>query len=78
MAYFVGVVHGHSNTRSLEIVYIHHGGCRTVYRGIHHLQFTGPRCNKVSCTILLDSGPSTRVLIASLNSLLGHQRRVVQ
>ena len=61
-AYFVGVVHGHGNARPLEVVHIHHGGCRTVCGGIYHLELASPRGDKVGRTILLNPRSSKRRL----------------
>lgn len=50
--HLISVIHAHSNTRSLEVIYVQRGGGRTVLRSIDKLKLSGSGNNVVGRAVL--------------------------
>lgn len=45
--YLVGVIHAHGDTLSLEVIYIHYGGCLSISGTVYELELPRSRCHEV-------------------------------
>lgn len=54
-AYFVSIVHAHSNTRSFEIEHVHGNWLRAILRGENQLELSRSRNNVVRRAVLKNS-----------------------
>lgn len=50
--YFIGVVHAHGDTLSLEVIHVHDSLGTSIGRGVYKLELPWSRCDEVRGTVL--------------------------
>lgn len=56
---FIGVVHGHGDTLSLEVVDVHDDGLTATFRLVHKLELSGTRSDEIRRSVLISERVST-------------------